>query len=50
MGGVLNEDVDGSEIPIDVRADLNATGIETPGTIDRLVDALIVQREREPAA
>jgi methylmalonyl-CoA mutase cobalamin-binding domain/chain len=50
MGGVLNEDVDGSEIPIDVRADLNATGIETPGTIDRLVDALIAQREREPAA
>jgi len=46
MGGVLNEDVDGSEIPIDVRADLNATGIETPGTIDRLIDALIARRER----
>ncbi len=46
MGGVLNEDVDGSEIPIDVRADLNATGIETPGTIDALVDALIARRER----
>jgi methylmalonyl-CoA mutase cobalamin-binding domain/chain len=46
MGGVLNEDVDGSEIPIDVRADLNATGIETPETIDRLVDALIARRER----
>jgi methylmalonyl-CoA mutase cobalamin-binding domain/chain len=46
MGGVLNEDVDGSEIPIDVRADLNASGIETPGTIDRLVDALIARRER----
>ncbi|HEX5990408.1 MAG TPA: cobalamin-dependent protein [Solirubrobacterales bacterium] len=44
MGGVLNEDVDGSEIPIDVRGDLNATGIETPGTIDRLVDALIERR------
>jgi len=40
MGGVLNEDVDGSEIPIDVSADLNAGGIGTPGTIDRLVDAL----------
>jgi len=40
MGGVLNEDVDGSEIPIDVSADLNASGIGTPGTIDRLVDAL----------
>jgi hypothetical protein len=44
MGGVLNEDVDGSEIPIDVRADLNATGIETPGTIDRLIEALGVRR------
>ncbi|MGV1049557.1 MAG: cobalamin B12-binding domain-containing protein [Solirubrobacterales bacterium] len=46
MGGVLNEDVDGSEIPIDVRADLNATGIETPGTIDRLVGALAALGER----
>ncbi|HEV7563307.1 MAG TPA: cobalamin-dependent protein [Solirubrobacterales bacterium] len=44
MGGVLNEDVDGSEIPIDVRADLNTTGIETPGTIDRLIDALVARR------
>ncbi|MDQ3726050.1 MAG: cobalamin-dependent protein [Actinomycetota bacterium] len=44
MGGVLNEDVDGSEIPIDVSADLNATGIETPGTIDRLVEALADRR------
>jgi len=46
MGGVLNEDVDGSEIPVDVSADLNATGIETPGTIDRLVDALVARRDR----
>ncbi|HYJ21387.1 MAG TPA: cobalamin-dependent protein, partial [Solirubrobacterales bacterium] len=46
MGGVLNEDVDGSEIPIDVSADLNAGGIETPGTIDRLVEALIEHRRR----
>ncbi|HEX7278929.1 MAG TPA: hypothetical protein VF255_04810, partial [Solirubrobacterales bacterium] len=44
MGGVLNEDVDGSEIPIDVSADLNASGIETPGTIDRLIQALIERR------
>jgi methylmalonyl-CoA mutase cobalamin-binding domain/chain len=49
MGGVLNEDIDGSEIPVDVRADLNATGIETPGTIDRLVDALIARRARGAA-
>ena len=41
MGGVLNEDVEGSDVPRDVSADLNATGIQTPGTIDRLVDALI---------
>jgi methylmalonyl-CoA mutase cobalamin-binding domain/chain len=44
MGGVLNEDIEGSDIPIDVRGDLNATGIETPGTIDSLVDALIDRR------
>lgn len=49
MGGVLNEDVDGSEIPVDVSADLNASGIETPGTIDRLIDAL-VERRRSVAA
>jgi methylmalonyl-CoA mutase cobalamin-binding domain/chain len=50
MGGVLNEDVDGSEIPIDVSADLNANGIDTPGSIDRLVDALIEHRARGVAA
>jgi methylmalonyl-CoA mutase cobalamin-binding domain/chain len=44
MGGVLNEDVEGSEVPRDVSADLNATGIQTPGTIDRLVEALIEHR------
>jgi methylmalonyl-CoA mutase cobalamin-binding domain/chain len=44
MGGVLNEDVAGSDIPIDVSADLNANGIGTPGTIDRLVDALVERR------
>jgi methylmalonyl-CoA mutase cobalamin-binding domain/chain len=50
MGGVLNEDVDGSDIPIDVRGDLNTTGIETPGTIDRLIDALIEHRRGPVAA
>ena len=49
MGGVLNEDVDGSEIPIDVSADLNANGIETPGTIDRLIDALGERADGVPA-
>jgi methylmalonyl-CoA mutase cobalamin-binding subunit len=50
MGGVLNEDVDGSDIPVNVSADLNGTGIETPGTIDRLIDRLIEHRERAVAA
>jgi methylmalonyl-CoA mutase cobalamin-binding domain/chain len=50
MGGVLNEDVDGSEIPVDVSADLNATGIETPGTIDRLIAALAERRTGGVAA
>lgn len=50
MGGVLNEDVEGSDVPIDVSADLNATGIETPGTIDRLVEALIERRAGGVAA
>jgi len=50
MGGVLNEDVDGSHIPVNVSADLNGTGIETPGTIDRLIDRLIEHRERAVAA
>jgi methylmalonyl-CoA mutase cobalamin-binding domain/chain len=49
MGGVLNEDVEGSNIPVDVSADLNATGIETPGTIDRLIGALIERRGGVPA-
>ena len=37
MGGVLNEDVDGSDIPVDVRADLRALGIRTPQSIDELI-------------
>lgn len=44
MGGVLNEDVAGSDVPVDVSADLNATGIGTPGTIDRLIEALVEHR------
>ena len=50
MGGVLNEDVAGSDIPVDVSADLNANGIATPGTIDRLVDALVERRAGGVAA
>jgi methylmalonyl-CoA mutase cobalamin-binding subunit len=50
MGGVLNEDIEGSEVPIDVSADLNAGGIRTPGTIDRLIDALVDHRRGGVAA
>jgi methylmalonyl-CoA mutase cobalamin-binding subunit len=49
MGGVLNEDVEGSEVPVDVSADLNAAGIQTPGSIDRLVDALGERHAGAPA-
>ncbi|MBI5090298.1 MAG: cobalamin B12-binding domain-containing protein [Actinobacteria bacterium] len=40
MGGVLNEDVEGSDVPIDVRADLVRLGVGVPGSVDELVDAL----------
>ncbi|HTT95809.1 MAG TPA: cobalamin-dependent protein [Solirubrobacterales bacterium] len=50
MGGVLNEDIEGSEVPIDVSADLNAGGIRTPGTIDRLIDELVDHRRGGVAA
>ena len=38
MGGVLNEDVEGSDIPIDVRGDLHRIGIETPESINQLLE------------
>jgi len=40
MGGVLNEDIDGSDIPVDVRNDLNRLGIETPDSIDQMLQLL----------
>jgi methylmalonyl-CoA mutase cobalamin-binding subunit len=40
MGGVLNEDVAGSDVPIDVRQDLANIGIQTPGSINELVDSV----------
>ena len=40
MGGVLNEDVEGSDVPVDVRADLIRIGVQIPGTVDELVAAL----------
>jgi len=40
MGGVLNEDVDGSEIPVDVREDLARIGVRTPADIEGLIDEI----------
>ncbi|MDP7342717.1 MAG: cobalamin B12-binding domain-containing protein [Alphaproteobacteria bacterium] len=40
MGGVLNEDIDGSDIPVDVRADLHRLGIETPDSIDQMLQSI----------
>ena len=40
MGGVLNEDVEGSEIPVDVREDLKALGIAPLATVEELLDEL----------
>lgn len=37
MGGVLNEDIDGSEVPVDVRQDLREMGILLPDSINDLV-------------
>jgi hypothetical protein len=40
MGGVLNEDIEGSEIPVDVRADLRGLGITPMAAVEDLVAAL----------
>ncbi len=40
MGGVLNEDIEGSDVPIDVRRDLHQIGIETPESIDQLLESV----------
>ena len=40
MGGVLNEDIEGSDVPVDVRDDLALMGIATPDSIDVLVEAI----------
>jgi len=40
MGGVLNEDIAGSEVPIDVRSDLRSMGIQIPDSIDELLDSM----------
>ncbi len=40
MGGVLNEDIDGSDIPVDVRDDLARIGVSTPSDIEQLITEL----------
>ena len=40
MGGVLNEDIAGSDIPIDVRGDLSKLGVRLPADIPALLDEL----------
>jgi hypothetical protein len=40
MGGVLNEDIEGSEIPVDVREDLRDLGITPMAAVEDLVAAL----------
>jgi methylmalonyl-CoA mutase cobalamin-binding domain/chain len=47
MGGVLNEDVEGSPTPVDVRDDLNQLGIATPSDI---VELITVIRQRVSSA
>jgi methylmalonyl-CoA mutase cobalamin-binding subunit len=40
MGGVLNEDIEGSEIPVDVRADLVQLGVQPLATVEELISSL----------
>jgi methylmalonyl-CoA mutase cobalamin-binding subunit len=40
MGGVLNEDIEGSEIPVDVRADLSQLGVAPLDTVQELIGQL----------
>jgi methylmalonyl-CoA mutase cobalamin-binding subunit len=40
MGGVLNEDIEGSEIPVDVRADLAGLGVRPLAAVEELIGEL----------
>ena len=40
MGGVLNEDIEGSDVPVDVRNHLHELGINTPESLEDLLGAL----------
>ena len=48
MGGVLNEDIEGSDVPVDVRRDLGNLGIRTPGSIDDLLATMEAECGAEP--
>ena len=48
MGGVLNEDIEGSDVPVDVRQDLRKVGIHTPDSIDDLLAAMEDARSANP--
>jgi methylmalonyl-CoA mutase cobalamin-binding domain/chain len=50
MGGVLNEDIDGSDVPVDVRADLAGIGVRTPTGIEGLIDDLAQHVIERPLA
>ena len=40
MGGVLNEDIEGSDVPVDVREHLHRLGIATPDSVEELLGAI----------
>ena len=48
MGGVLNEDIEGSDVPVDVRQDLGNIGIRTPGSIDDLLATMEAECGAKP--
>ena len=50
MGGVLNEDVEGSEIPVDVRADLARLGVAPLATVEELISKLAGLAHASPGA
>jgi methylmalonyl-CoA mutase cobalamin-binding subunit len=50
MGGVLNEDIEGSEIPVDVRADLAQLGVAPLATVEELIGELAGLTSASPGA
>jgi methylmalonyl-CoA mutase cobalamin-binding subunit len=49
MGGILNEDVEGSPTPVDVHDDLNQLGVSTPRDIVELITAIGQGSSGEPS-